>query len=53
MNDRLERPNQVVDRPDDESPPFFRTWARLYSAVIVYSAALILALYWITRTFNR
>jgi len=53
MSDRSKQPSEPVDRLDGEPPPFLGTWPRLYAAVLVYSAALILALYWITRTFNR
>ncbi len=37
----------------DEPPPFLRTWNRLYAAIVVYTCALILALYLMTVTLNR
>ena len=37
----------------DESPPFLRTWNRLYAAVIIYTCVLALALYIMTVTLNR
>jgi hypothetical protein len=53
MKQPSEQPSEPLDHPGDEPPPFLGTWERLYAAVLVYSAALILALYWITKTFNR
>jgi hypothetical protein len=37
--------------PLDEPPPFLRTWKRLYTAVLVYLALLIVAFYLFTRAF--
>ena len=37
----------------EEPPPLFKTWPRLYTAVITYLAVLILVFYWFTRTFSR
>jgi hypothetical protein len=53
MKPRPDEPLGTPDHSGDEPPPFLRTWGRLYAAVLVYSAALILALYWVTKTFNR
>ena len=36
----------------EEPPPFFRTWPRLYAAVVVYLVVLIFLFYWFTRTFT-
>jgi hypothetical protein len=46
-----QRENPLADR--EEPPPFFRTWNRLYSAVVIYTCVLILALYFMTITLNR
>jgi hypothetical protein len=37
----------------EDPPPFLKTWNRLYGSVIVYTCALILALYLMTITLNR
>ncbi len=37
----------------DEPPPFLRTWNRLYTAIAVYTCALVLALYLMTVILNR
>lgn len=37
----------------DEPPPFLRTWKRIYAAIVLYTVALILALYAMTVTLNR
>jgi hypothetical protein len=34
-------------------PPFLKSWNRLYALVIVYTFALVLALYIMTVTLNR
>lgn len=39
---------QLVDEP----PPFLGSWKRVYVAVLCYLAALIVALYVITRQFR-
>jgi MFS family permease len=46
-----DRANTGVEKEDP--PPFLRTWNRLYASVIVYTCALILALYVLTITLNR
>ncbi len=38
---------------NDERPPFFSTWGRLYTAVIVYLAVVIALFDQFTRRFNR
>lgn len=37
----------------EEPPPFLGTWRRVYAAVVIYTAALIAVLYWITARLNR
>lgn len=37
----------------DERPPFFKTWNRLYAAVIAYLCAIILLFTVFTKVFNR
>ena len=37
----------------DEPPPFWGTWRRIYIAIAVYVAVLVLALYWMTVALNR
>jgi hypothetical protein len=36
----------------DAPPPFLGTWNRVYAAVLVYLALLILAFYVFTRVFE-
>lgn len=36
----------------EEPPPFFGTWSRLYTAVIVYLVFLIILFYFFTKAFN-
>ncbi len=36
----------------DEAPPFFGSWNRLYTAVLVYLAALIALLYAFSEIFS-
>jgi hypothetical protein len=38
---------------DQEPPPLFRTWRRLYTAVALYLAAVIVIFTVFTRVFNR
>jgi hypothetical protein len=40
-------------QPDDQPPPFLRTWPRVYLAVLCYSFALMLLLYVLSRLFGR
>ncbi len=42
----------MTDDPN-QPPPFLGTWRRIYVAVIVWLAALILLFYLFTRAFNR
>jgi hypothetical protein len=44
-------PQDRAEMPDDP-PPFLGTWARVYTAVLVYLAALILLFYVFTRMFS-
>lgn len=37
---------------DEEPPPFFGTWNRVYAAVIVYLALLIALFNWFTVAFS-
>ena len=39
-------------KPEEEKPPFFKTWRRLYLAVIGYLIFLILAFYIFTKVFS-
>lgn len=41
--------NNMVDEP----PPFLGSWRRVYTAVVLYLAALIFVFYLFTRAFNR
>jgi len=41
------------DRPPDEPPPVFGSWARIYVAVGVYLVLLIVLFDLFTRTLNR
>ena len=36
----------------DEAPPFLRTWRRVYTAVLIYLAAIILSAYLFTRSYR-
>jgi len=38
--------------PSDEPPPFLRTWKRLYTAILLYLALLIVVFYLFTRAFE-
>lgn len=41
------------DVPDTiEAPPFLSTWPRVYGAVLVYLASLVVLLYIVTRSFS-
>jgi len=37
----------------EEPPPFFGTWNRLYGSIIAFTFALVLLLYLMTVTLNR
>ncbi len=37
---------------DDEPPPIFRTWGRLYSVVVAFLFLLIVLFYLFTRVFH-
>ena len=36
----------------DEPPPFLGTWPRVYAAVLIYLALLIVAFAWFTEAFR-
>jgi hypothetical protein len=36
----------------DEAPPFLGTWRRVYAAVLVYLAAVIVVFYLFTRAYR-
>ena len=36
----------------DSTPPFLGSWRRVYAAVLVYLAVVILAAYWFTRAYR-
>jgi hypothetical protein len=42
-----------MEHEPEEPPPILGTWGRVYAAVVVYTAALIALLYWITTNLNR
>ena len=42
---------ELRDVPD-APPPFLGSWRRVYLAVLVYLAAVILAAYWFTRAYR-
>jgi hypothetical protein len=43
----------VSEEIPDEPPPFLGSWPRVYAAVLVYLAAIILFFYAFTRAYNR
>lgn len=45
------RPPEPVRRVPDEPPPFLGTWRRIYVAVVIYLAAIILLFYLFTRAY--
>jgi hypothetical protein len=52
---RAEAPRATDDersRATDESPPFGRSWAVLYAAVLLNLALLVLLFYLFTRAFR-
>jgi hypothetical protein len=38
--------------PEEEPPPFLGTWGRLYSVVVIYLVAVIVAFYLFERMFT-
>jgi hypothetical protein len=44
----------MPERPElrDEPPPFLGTWRRVYAAVLVYLALIVLAAYLFTRAYR-
>jgi len=45
--------SRVTPPEMDEPPPFWKSWNRIYVAVVVYTCALVLILYWATVALNR
>ncbi len=43
---------QMKQHLEDEKPPFFSTWRRLYIAVLGYLCVLIFLFYAFTQAFN-
>lgn len=41
----------MAAEPDD-APPFLGTWRRVYTAVVIYLAAIIAAFYVFTRAYR-
>ena len=35
----------------DGPPPFFGTWKRIYTVVVIYLACVIAVFYWFTKSF--
>ena len=42
----------MAAEPDHEQAPIFRSWGRLYAAVVAYLFVLIVVFYAFTVTFN-
>jgi hypothetical protein len=45
-------PEEITPRTDDEPPPVFRTWPRLYTAVLIHLALWIFIFYLFTERFH-
>lgn len=45
-------PRSVLERLEEEPPPFLGTWRRLYTGVVVYLFTLIALFYLFTITFG-
>jgi hypothetical protein len=43
----------MPDKNQDEPPPVGGSWNRIYVAVVLYTCALVLVLYWVTVSLNR
>ena len=43
----------IVDSHKEEGPPFLGTWKRVYLAIVVYLAAIIMLFYLFTRAYRR
>jgi hypothetical protein len=41
----------MTDQLNDEPPPFFRTWSRLYAAVLIVLLVVMVLLYWLTEFY--
>lgn len=40
-------------KTQEDPPPVGGSWNRIYAAVVVYTCALIVFLYWMTVSLNR
>jgi len=47
LGGRMNMPNRL----DDDPPPFFRTWSRLYAAVLIVLFVAMVLLYWLTEFY--
>jgi hypothetical protein len=58
MDHPMDHPKHTETQPgvrpeaNEEPPPLFSTWRRMYAAVIAYLAAFILTLYLFTEYFQ-
>lgn len=43
---------QQTPQPEEDRPPIFRTWRRLYAVVVAYLALLILLFYAFTKAYQ-
>jgi hypothetical protein len=48
----LPLPEKIESHVDDEPPPIFRSWPRLYAAVLIHLALWILIFYLFTERFH-
>lgn len=47
----MKDPKFSYRQPEDQPPPFLRTWSRVYIAILCYSFTLMLLLYVLSRLF--
>lgn len=47
----LEADANMPNHPDHDPPPLFRTWGRLYIAVLLVLLVMIVLLYWLTESY--
>lgn len=52
MDDLQSKNRNSLLLEEDAPPPFLKSWNRIYTAIGIYTVALILILYLITITFN-
>ena len=52
MNRNIQTPEDLLDDSPEERPPIFRTWRRLYLAVLGNLILLIAIFYTMTRMFS-